>query len=183
MDPKFKAFTDYLVELGTDHVPHSDTPFLSHLIGVCRDLERWGCEQAVCRAGLFHSIYGTQQFQRFCLPLERRMEVRELIGERAEYLAYLNCAMYRPSFDGILEHDGPLNMADRLTGQEIELSEETFTDLCTLHLCDWLEQVPRTKQWDFRRIAYRRMAERLGGVAKEAYDDVFLQEKRGSKSG
>ena len=85
MDPKFKDFTDFLVELGTDRVPHSDTPFLSHLIGVCRDLERWGCEQAVCRAGLFHSIYGTQQFQKFCLPLERRTEVRELIGERAEH--------------------------------------------------------------------------------------------------
>ena len=48
---------------------------------------------------MFHSIYGTEKFQGFTLPLERRHEIRALIGDRAEYLAYLNCAMDRASFD------------------------------------------------------------------------------------
>ena len=39
---------------------------------------------------MFHSIYGTERFQGFTLPLERRGEISALIGERAERLAYLN---------------------------------------------------------------------------------------------
>jgi len=40
-------------------------------------------------------------------------------------------------------------------------------------LCDWLEQVPRCKQWDYRRQGYQRLANRLGGPALAAYDAVF----------
>ncbi|HVA48466.1 MAG TPA: hypothetical protein VNH11_19030 [Pirellulales bacterium] len=39
-----------------------------------------------------------------------------------------------------------------------------------------LEQVPRSKEWDYRRAVYRRLAERLGGVAQKAYDRVFALE-------
>ena len=46
---------------------------------------------------MFHSIYGTEKFQGFTLPLERRAEVRALIGDRAERLAYLNCAKDGPA--------------------------------------------------------------------------------------
>ena len=62
---------------------------------------------------MFHSIYGTEQFQRFALPLERRGEVRAQIGERAERLAYLNCAMDRASFDAAAASG--LGPADRTT--------------------------------------------------------------------
>jgi hypothetical protein len=57
----------------------------------------------------------------------------------------------------------------------VELSEEDFTDLCKIHLYDWLEQVPRSQKRDYRREAYRRMAARLGGVALESYDRVFAE--------
>jgi hypothetical protein len=57
MDPDYRRMMDFLVGLGTDSVPHSgDKGFLAHLIGVFRDLESWGCDRDVCRAGLFHSI-------------------------------------------------------------------------------------------------------------------------------
>ena len=66
---------------------------------------------------MFHSIYGTEKFQGFTLPLERRQEVRDLIGDRAEYLAYLNCAMDRASFDRAVEQrDAPYQIIDRITG-------------------------------------------------------------------
>ena len=99
MDFDLKKYTNFLVELGTDEIPHSDTPFLAHLIGVCNKLREAGCEETVCLAGLFHSIYGTEMFQGFSLPMEQRDTVRQLIGERAEGLAYLNCCMDRASFD------------------------------------------------------------------------------------
>ena len=37
-------------------------------------------------------LQGTQGFQGFCFPIERRSEVQQLVGERAELLAYLTCA-------------------------------------------------------------------------------------------
>lgn len=174
MDSKYRTMVDFLVGLGTEDVPHTgEKGFLAHLVGVFRDLEAWGCDRDVCRAGLFHSIYGTQKFQKFCLPLERRDDVRRLIGERAERLAFVNCVMDRPSFDRLIAGHGPYQISNRLSGETIELDEQDFHDLCVVHLCDWLEQVPRSQQWDYRREAYRGLAERLGGVAKAAYERIF----------
>ena len=179
MDPDFKRFTNFLTGLGTTDIPHSGEGFLAHLIGVHNDLARWGCEQDVCRGGLFHSIYGTEKFQQFGLPLEQRDELRELIGARAEELAYWNCAMDRPSFDAAVINGGPRVMGDRYTGDQIELSEQDFGDLFWIQVCDWLEQVPRSQEWDYRREAYREMARSLGGIALEEYDRVFAQEVGG----
>lgn len=177
MPVTYKQLTDFLLSLGVDKVPHTNEVFLAHLIGVYRDLKDWHCDEDLCRAGMFHSIYGTERFQRFSLPVERRQEIRDLIGPRAERLAYFNCAMHRGSFDAAAFGDGETyRIIDRLTGEEIVLARGEFDDLCRVHLCDWLEQVPRSKDWDYRRPAYRRLAERLGGVAQEAYDRVFAAE-------
>jgi hypothetical protein len=177
MSTGFKRLTDYLVDLGVQEVAHTHKSFLAHLIGVYRYVEARGGSEELCRAGMFHSIYGTELFQGFKLPLERRPEVRELIGERAERLAYLNCAMDRASFDRAAEQaEGPYRFRNRLTGEEVELSADDFDDLCRVHLYDWLEQVPRSRWWDYRRPAYRRLAERLGGVARQSYEQVFAQE-------
>lgn len=174
MDSEYRRMMDFLVGLGTDSVPHSgEKGFLAHLIGVHRDLEGWGCDQDVCRAGLFHSIYGTQLFQKFCLALDRRDEVRQLIGDRAERLAFVNCVMDRTSFDELITTEGPYRIRDRLSGEIMELDEHDFHDLCVVHLCDWLEQVARSQHWDYRQDAYRNLAERLGGVAKESFDRVY----------
>lgn len=174
MQPTFKQLTDFLRELGTEHVSHTEKSYLAHNIGVYNFMKARGCTEELCRAGLFHSIYGTELFQRFALPLERRPDVRALIGERAERLAYVNCAMDRATFDHALHGmEGPYRFRDRLTGEEIELDEDDFTDLCKIHLYDWLEQVPRSQKWDYRPAAYRGMAARLGGVALELYDLVF----------
>ena len=60
-----------------------------------------------------------------------------------------------------------------LSGETIELDEQDFHDLCVVHLCDWLEQVSRSQHWDYRQQAYRDLAERLGGIAKESFDRVY----------
>ena len=170
----YKQLTDFLVSLGVDKVPHSNEVFLAHLIGVYNDLKAWDCDEDVCRAGMFHSIYGTERFKGFSLPLSRRGDVRGLIGARAERLAYFNSAMDRNSFDRAAFETGDLYaIVDRFTAEEMKLSRDEFDDVCRVHLCDWLEQVPRSQDWDYRRPVYRRLAERLGGVALESYDRVF----------
>jgi hypothetical protein len=178
MAPGFKQLTDFLVGLGIEQVAHTGKSYLAHLIGVYKLMEAQGCDAEVCRAGMFHSIYGTQQFQGFKLSLERRPELAGLIGTRAERLGYLNCAMERGSFDRALEQkEGPYRFTDRITGEPVELSEADFADLCRVHLFDWLEQVPRSSLgYGYRRAAYRRMAERLGGTAAETYQRVFARE-------
>jgi hypothetical protein len=177
MSGEFRRLTDFLLGMGIDKVPHTHKTYLGHLIAVYKLMEARGCDEEVCQAGMFHSIYGTEKFQGFKLSLERRSEVRALIGERAERLAYLNCAMDRASFDrAVLQETGPYRLVDRLTGQEVVLSEGDLADLCRVHLYDWLEQVPRSREWDYRRAAYRGMARRLGAEALEAYDGVFAAE-------
>jgi hypothetical protein len=177
MAPTFKQLTDFLLAQGADDVAHSGKSYLAHNIGVYRYLKDRGCSEELCRAGMFHSIYGTELFQRFSLPVERRPEVRELIGERAERLAYANCAMDRATFDGaVTQRGGPYRFRDRLTGETIELSAEDFDDLCRIHLYDWLEQAPRSQKWDYRREAYRNLADRLGGIALNSYEQVFAGE-------
>jgi hypothetical protein len=177
VDERYRRMVDFLVAEGTDKVAHTEKSFLAHLIGVYTDLKKWGCKPDVCRAGMFHSIYGTEPFQGFKLGLERRGEVRELIGGHAERLAYLNSAMTRTTFDETLEGDGgQRSMVDRFTGERVEFTQQEFHDLVTMHLCDWLEQVERYGKWGSRRAAFHRMAEMLSGVALDSYDEVFARE-------
>jgi hypothetical protein len=181
MDEDFKRLTDFLIAMGVERVPHTHTTYLAHLVAVHRALEGQGAPQDVCRAGMFHSIYGTERFQGFTWPLERRDEIRALIGDRAERLAYLNCAMDRASFDRALDQAAePYRIIDRITGEEIPLARPDFDDLCRMHLADWLEQVPRSRGWDYRRAAYRKMAARLGGPAEASYERIFAEEDTGA---
>lgn len=177
MSERMRRFANYLKELGASEVSHTENTYLAHASGVYRDLKSWGCSQELCDAGFFHSIYGTELFQGFTLSLERRGEVRNLIGERAERLVYLNCCLLRDSLDeSVKQERGPYMLKNRFLQQNEELSKEDYDDLCRIHLCDWLEQVIRYDGWGLRRQAFRQMAQRLGGVALEAYDRVFALE-------
>lgn len=176
MDEQLQASLDFFRQIGADDVEHSGKTYLAHAAGVYRDLKKWGCSEDLCRAGLFHSIYGTQMFQGFTLPLERRGELAALIGERAERLAYLFCAMDRPKFDEtVFRSQPPFPYHDRFTGEVTDLPVADVDDLCTLQVCDWLEQIERLQMWDHRRPAFEQMARRLGGVAWENYERVFAK--------
>ncbi len=180
MSPDYKKWTDFLVKLGIDDVAHTQKTYLGHLISVYRFMDSEGCTDEVCRAGMFHSIYGTERFQGFKLGLERRGEVRDLIGSRAEMLAYLNCAMDRGTFDLAAEGRGETyHFRDRITGEPVDLPRADFDDLCRVHLYDWLEQVSRSSYgWGYRRAAYRCMADRLGDKPLAAYERTFATEPK-----
>lgn len=180
MPATYKQLTDFLVSLGSEKVAHTEKTYLGHLVNVYRLMEQEGCTEELCQAGMFHSIYGTEKFQTFALPLERRDEVRKLIGVRAEMLGYLNCAMDRATLDeAALGNGETYRFIDRISKQPVELSRADFDDLCRVHLYDWLEQVPRSRYgWGYRRAGYRRMAERLGGNALKAYERVFATEPK-----
>ncbi|MCA9093142.1 MAG: hypothetical protein KDA68_06620 [Planctomycetaceae bacterium] len=172
-----KKYADYFEQVGANSVGHTEKTYTAHAFGVARDLAEWGADEDLCKAGIFHSIYGTELFQGFTLPLEKRGELRDLIGERGEWLSYMNCAMHRPTFDeSVFMDEGPFPFVDRFTNERMMLNDRDFNDLVVLQLCDWLEQVGRSKDWDYRRVGYAQMAKRLGGHPQECYDRVFAAE-------
>jgi len=179
MQPNFKDLTNYIISLGAADISHTDKTYLAHAIGVYNDMKAWHGSDELCRAALFHSIYGTQGFQSFTLPMDRQPELRSLIGDYAEKIAFANCFMDRASLDAqIGKMTGPYPIVHRITREEFVLSKEEYEDLLRVHLCDWLEQVERANDWNYRRAAYRQMAERLGGVALTNYDRVFALEPK-----
>eukprot|EP01052_Picozoa_sp_SAG31_P026422 SAG31_NODE_2393_length_5793_cov_18.326484_2_plen_212_part_00 len=100
--------TDFLRALGTNSVPHGSRfldlkhgSFFDHLVGTYEVLERWGAATSVCLAGMYHSVYGTEGFQGFTLPISERSAVADVIGGRAEFAAFINCAMDRDSLDSL----------------------------------------------------------------------------------
>ena len=174
---------DFLVGLGTAEIAHTGHDFLTHLKAVRRVLDDAGADPQISRAGLFHSIYGTEGFQDFSLPLDQRAQVRGLIGERAEFAAYCNCVMDRSTFDAAVSSavaggDDGFEIRDRVEGSRpIALSRAQLADLAEVHLFDWLEQVDRSARgWGYRREAYRQMAELVGPRAVAAYEAKFAQE-------
>lgn len=179
----FKQLTNWFIETGADTVSHSKHGYLAHAIGLYNDLKKWALGEDFARAGLFHSIYGTQIFQGFTLPVDRRDEVREMIGEYWERLCYLNCFMLRKTlYDQWKNDKDTYVVSHRETGETWDLDRKTYDDLCTLHLCDWLEQVERSERWDYERDSFHNLAKRLEGIAIEAYREVFAREPQSASS-
>lgn len=79
-----------------DATEHSGRHLIDHLTGTWRLLDGWGNRRAVCRAGLFHSIYGTNSFPIRSAAVSDRPAIRAAIGDEAERLAFLFCTTDRP---------------------------------------------------------------------------------------
>ena len=123
-------------------------------MGVQSVLRSWGAEEHLTHAALFHSIYGTEGFQGYKLPLSHRKEIADLIGPRAERLAFIFCMVDRFTVDATVlppkarpprEHlESPPTFYARpeLGAFPLPLqSHAEWIDFLTLSLADWLEQV------------------------------------------
>lgn len=158
------------------------------LVGVQSVLRSWGASERLTNAALFHSIYGTEGFQGYKLPLSHRGEIAELIGPKAERLAWIFCMVDRYSVDMTVSSysasDMPSGAPPPTFYARAELgafamplrSHEEWVDFLTLTLADWLEQVEgaaskavarpvedgvlwaKGEAWGYRRDAYARMA-------------------------
>lgn len=86
-DPE-DAIVRYLIDLPGVFFPHSGATLFHHLLGTYRLLKSWGCDEDLCVAGLYHSIYGTPAYPDGPLPKSRRGELSNVIGVRAEEIVY-----------------------------------------------------------------------------------------------
>lgn len=83
-----KKYLLFLENSGCSKTIHSDRNLLNHLCGTYEILKSWGKPNHVCLAGLFHSIYGTPKFNTACVEYTNRKNVVNLIGQKAELLAF-----------------------------------------------------------------------------------------------
>lgn len=168
-------FQKYLLKIGADQVAHTHGNFLSHLRGVSEYLEKMKRPYHVLVAGLFHSIYGTESFQGFALPLDKRDEVRRMIGEEAETLVYAYCNMSYESFDKSVFENEP-HLMDRNTKKPILVTREQFIELEWMMMADALEvdaRLPDSEKWHERVPFWNMVAEHLGEKAKESLEEVY----------
>jgi len=165
--------------------------FDEHLKGVQAILRFWDSPVHLTNAGLFHSIYGTEGFQGFSLPLSERSVIKKLIGVKAEKLAFIFCMVDRSTVDETVfdwkKEDAASTTAaysfrsrPELGRFQLNLTKEEWLDYLELSLADWLEQVEgaATKSnplflWEkgeayaYRRLAYRKMNEILSVERRE----------------
>lgn len=123
----------------TAGIKHGSRTLYHHLRGTHDLLEQDGAPEHVCLAGLFHSIYGTNVFRRQAVMLDHRMEVSDVIGKDAEWLAYVFCACNRPHvlIDAAwLSHP----IVDRFSGERFSLSAQDLRDLLRIELANLTEQ-------------------------------------------
>jgi len=159
---------------GVGEMAHSSVDLLAHLKGVHDLLQLWGCRQALCDAGLFHSAYGTDIFPTGAVPHELRPVVRELIGEEAETLAHLFGTVARSSvFDAAF--DGAPFVLESRSGEHVGVTSTQYSDLAALTVANWLEQRPRfpaSSQYS-RAREFDMMRRHLPTAARQALEQAY----------
>ena len=175
--------------------------FDAHLRGVQAILRYWGAPRHLYNAGLFHSIYGTEGFQGFSLPLTDRDAIRKLIGDEAEKLCWIFCMVDRSTVDETVFNWKPRddnNKSEEATytflsrpelGRfEIHVNKNEWVDFIELTLSDWLEQVQGAAEtaserfywkageaYAYRRTAYAKMVEILSHERPDRLSSVVKE--------
>jgi urocanate hydratase len=85
---------EYLIKLEADKIPHGDRTLYEHLCNTEDILRIARLPEEVQKAGLYHSIYGTNVFEH--KTTSDREVIKKIIGEYAEYLAWIFCNANRP---------------------------------------------------------------------------------------
>ena len=134
----------FLEEMGAARIRHSARTFLDHLVGTARLLEKWGASPDACKAGLFHSIYGTEYFKGAVLTYDDRPRIRALLGDAAERLAYAFCAFERASLYRAIAKGAPYAVELRGGGM-FAVSNDELAGLARIVWANAVEQAPHAR--------------------------------------
>ena len=154
-DRTIDELVTFLNEFGADEVEHTQRSLLAHLVDTHDILREWDCAGYLCRAGLFHSVYGTEMFQQTTIPTGERARVREAIGDEAERIAWLYCVLVRDSI-----YESGDSVTSREDGSRIPITEQELADLWTLDLANRLELLRRHPLTPEQQAADRELYER-----------------------
>ncbi len=144
-DATAASVIDFLRTEGAGDLGHGGTrTLLAHLVGSYEIARRWEQSTVIAHAALIHSVYGTDVYARPLLPLTRRRELIDLVGEPAERLAYLFAVTSRdPLFAGT--HAWLREMPQRPVGEAANAPEppagrDESDALIVLHMANLAEQ-------------------------------------------
>jgi aspartate beta-hydroxylase len=122
----------FLEQEGAANLRHEHgRTLLDHLVETYAILRRWNQPVWLQRAGLIHSVYGTDAFEHRLLAPARRAELTALVGEQAERLAYLF---------GITPRGPLLAGTHRWTRLEGDATGAELDALVLLHMANLAEQ-------------------------------------------
>lgn len=128
-----------LIALGADAFPHVSGSLARHLCATERLLRDWGSRDALCLAGLYHAVYGTDGIRGSLAGLDRRGAIAAIIGAEAEALAYLYGACARAVFHPRIGTRDQLRFADRFTASEYAIGEPALRDFCEITVANEVE--------------------------------------------
>jgi hypothetical protein len=166
VEEKYQGFL--IQQLRTDKVRHSGRSFYTHLKGTHDLLQSWQNPHAICIAGLFHSIYGTWHFRHRVFPLDRRDVIRDLIGDEAEFLAYVFCVTKRPAEFLANAHAPDIVVKDWTTNSIIRLSRTELNNLLEIEAANLIEQGAKN-----REILRQLRASEISPAAKRDIDSYL----------
>jgi len=111
----------------------------------------------VCRAGLFHSIYGTRVFEIQCADFSSRKMVRDIIGASAESLVYLFCITDRNTFFAAAGKN-PHVIRDAVGHTDISVTQQVLASLLEIEAANIVEHLPRRGRSTRRDMRWYRSA-------------------------
>lgn len=195
-----ESLHNYIIKAVPAVLEHTGSEaFDAHLRGVQAILRYWGAPSHLYNAGLFHSIYGTEGFQGFALPLSDRDAIIDLIGAQAEKLCWIFCMVDRSTVDKTVFNWKVEDVASEeahytffarpeLGRFPIHINKEEWVDFIELTLSDWLEQVQGAAEtaserfywkageaYAYRRTAYAKMAGILSNERPDRLSNVVKE--------
>jgi hypothetical protein len=128
-----------LSALGAEGLDHPAGDVLQHFRSTFERLQTWGEDEAVCWAGLYHAVYGTETFVPTLMTLERRQEVAGIIGAKAETHVYFFCACDRAFFARRLIREDIPSYRDRFSSTIFQPSFEQVQAFCAITLANEID--------------------------------------------
>lgn len=127
--------------LGANAFVHVNGTLQAHLLGTERLLRGFGNDEAVCLAGLYHAVYGTDGIAGALMPPgdEERRSIAALIGDEAESLAYLYGACDRGRFHPRIGTPAQRLFADRFGNADYRIGEARLRAFCEITIANEVE--------------------------------------------
>jgi hypothetical protein len=135
-----------LRELGAEQIDHPGGTLLAHLVRVRDRLARWEARPALQLAGLCHAFYGTDGFATALLPIDRRAELRSVIGGEAEAQVHFYASCDRTASYPTLASPSPA-FRDRFTGRTWAPAPPQLRDFAELTAANELDLVDENPDW------------------------------------
>ncbi len=136
---RIEAALQQLSVLGAEGLEHPTGDLLQHFRATFEQLQAWDEDEAVCWAGLYHAVYGTETFMPKLMTLELRAEVAGIIGGQAEAHVYFFCACDRAFFARRLVRDDQPSYRDRFSSTIFQPTFEQIHAFCALTVANEID--------------------------------------------